>query len=108
MYREKATKYVRVRVTKEDRDQGIAEDCYRCPIARALKRAGFREPRVNFIDAAENPVSGERWPAEASIELDWPNTDIPLPPIAIDFIRKFDAGQVPAPFEFLVPDLRGE
>jgi hypothetical protein len=81
-----------VNVTQEDIDAGVAKDCRRCPVAKALARA------LNSVvaHASDNIL--------ASLTLIggrfYCDQIVPAPPVVADFVRRFDAGQPISPFTF--------
>lgn len=74
---------MRVEVTAEDIAKGRRSSCSRCPIARALKRAGFADVSV---------YNYEFWHGE--------NGEARLPRSAQAFIRRFDDKKPVTPFVF--------
>jgi hypothetical protein len=72
-----------IQVTQEDISNGRRASCTDCPIALGLDRSlGFRCDGVGSLFAQ---ISGE---------------DIALPPNALNFLNRFDAGLPVQPFEF--------
>jgi hypothetical protein len=82
------TKRVRVNVTQRDIDRGEPQECERCPIARAAKRAGIVNAKVmeGWLDVQYFPPSGE--------------CGVTLPDPAMRFIEEFDRNCGVAPFAF--------
>jgi hypothetical protein len=78
---------ITISVTEIDIDLGVRLDCWECPIARAMFRATGEKYSV---DGASAFVVGER------------HRRVSLPDSAIQFIRDFDLGNFPKPFEFEV------
>ena len=81
------TDSVRITVTQADIDAGVREDCHNCPIARAVKRA--------FPGASNVTVEGM-----ICFDHGQQTFDCVLPPVADDFIDRFDNGLQVAPFGF--------
>jgi hypothetical protein len=77
-----------VEVTAEDIFAGAAGKAYHCPIARALKRAGASEARVDYADCSL-AIPGRS--AFRSYDL---------PPEACEFRERFDGGEAVEPFAF--------
>lgn len=75
---------MKIEVTQEDIDEGVAGDCEACPIAQA----GFR------ATLSHTQVMGKR------IRLYGVWRD--LPPEAINFVLRFDNGGLVTPFSFEV------
>jgi hypothetical protein len=78
---------ITVSVTEADIDLGKRLDCWECPIARAMFRATGERYIVDGMGAR---VIGDR------------SRRVSLPDVAIQFIREFDSGNFPKPFEFEV------
>lgn len=82
---------VRIDVTQDDIDNGERDSCDACPIARALHRVGY--PRAEVYRASW-------WPG------DHDRSHVPLPPSAMAFVQRFDAGREPVvPGTFVLPVL---
>lgn len=75
-------------VTQEDIDHGECGRCYRCPVARAIKRA------IGILVEV-----GDRYVAIFDKDRD-SIIDYALPDVAVDFIAAFDAGAPVSPFSF--------
>lgn len=75
-----------IRVTQANIDNGIRAKCGLCPIALALRDAGFEEPTVGSYEF------------QATQGCSYLNYG--LPESARDFINHFDAGHTVSPFEF--------
>lgn len=79
---------MRIFVTKEDlRPLSAKEKKYysrRCPIAKSLKRRGFRNVSVagGYVSIGKKKVD--------------------LPAVASDFVRAFDGGRLVSPFSFSI------
>jgi hypothetical protein len=82
----------KIKVSKKDIECGSRNSGYYCPIALAMKRFGFTvEVTKTTIDF--NPFGcGDN----EDIKLE-------LPPLAMDFIKRFDAGKKVRPFTFELP-----
>jgi hypothetical protein len=78
---------ITISVTEIDIDLGVRRDCWGCPIGRAMFRATGEKYIVCETVAS---VIGER------------HRRVSLPDVAIQFIREFDSGNFPKPFEFEV------
>lgn len=74
-----------LRVTKEDIEKGEPQSCYQCPIALALKRAGFERVSVE----ADGIYADEQF-APSTYQVD-------------DFVAAFDSEQDVEPTEFDLP-----
>jgi hypothetical protein len=74
---------MKIQVTQQDIDEGVAESCHDCPVALAIERATLGDVRV--------------WRREVSI---YKIGRKPLPLTATDFIDHFDAREPVQPFEF--------
>jgi hypothetical protein len=72
-----------IKVTQQDIDRGIKGDCEKCPIGLAVQRCLTGMNLRKFYNSTEAQEQ-------------------PLPPIATEFMRKFDAGEVVTPFEFAI------
>lgn len=81
---------IQVRVMQRDIDRGHRSDCFKCPIALALKRAF---PRREF-EVGFGFVSFEKGPT------------ISLPTKAREFIDAFDNKQPVKPFTFRIRGIR--
>lgn len=86
---------VNVEVTQEDIDKGIREDSCECPIARALKRFGYRSVDVED-DCAGFYVKNADKSGMCTSYLFY------LPKKAIKFVSKFDNGEQVAPINFVL------
>lgn len=76
---------MKIQVTQEDIDNGESGNGYLCPIAIALKRAGFKSPAVwDFIDDGDYQIK--------------------TPKKAFKWLLDFDTGIEVTPFEFEIPD----
>ena len=82
---------IRVSVTQEDIDAGVACDCEKCPIARAMRALGYNATVDDDIVYIWNEEL--RWEGK---KLLWRR----LPEVAVRFVAAFDGGQVVEPFEF--------
>jgi hypothetical protein len=86
---------MRIRVTQQDIDEGVQNNCFHCPVARAIKRV-FKadEVWVREIIIVKNAGSQRTYVT---------------PTAALDFIERFDAAMLefecPKPFNF-TPDER--
>ena len=80
---------VKVKVTQEDISNGAVWNACKCPVALALNRTLGRVVRV---------TTASWWACNEPTKLR------ELPPEALEFILKFDAGLEVAPFEFEVED----
>lgn len=76
-----------IRVTQEHIDKGKAGLCSLCPIALALKDAGFKDS----------------WAGSGTLKNN-KNTICITPQSCYDFMVHFDAGDLVSPFEFEIPD----
>ena len=89
----KLPEIITVNVTAYDIEKGVQTSCMRCPIARAFKRKIRTQKDVAFV------VSHKE------IRVYWKSVRIgvyPLPQIAQNFIRTFDAGGIVDPTKFSV------
>ena len=77
---------MKIQVTQEDIDRGIAGSCGRCPITLAIRRATSK----NYYTGVEDVFHMDYGPV------------IRLPFEAIKFIKNFDSGNEVKPFEFEV------
>lgn len=75
-------KTIRVRVTKKDIERGEPMDCYLCPLARALRRYGFKKAVVG----PDSVWLGAR--------------EVLMPKAACTFTERFDEGKPVEPFSF--------
>ena len=82
---------IEVSVTADDIKHGEINNCYRCPIARALQRCGFERPIVDGVQ----------------ICLGVGMAEIDTPAEANEFIKRFDDGLPVQPFEFALEIPRG-
>ena len=73
-----------IKVTRKDIEGGKPDDCYSCPVARALKR----HLKTNHIEV------GGCWGWAVG------KSYFNLPKTAVAFIKKFDAGMEVKPFSF--------
>lgn len=82
---------MKISVTQEDINEGTPQDCWSCPIARAVQRAtGFDWVEVDgmYVEAGGVPQKSCELPAEAR-----------------RFVNKFDDGRYVEPFDFFLPEL---
>ena len=86
------TRYLTVHVTQEDIELGLPIAPVACPLARAIRRAGY--PRVYVPDS-------RTWVPEAS--LDGPSPRATLSRAAGRFVRRFDTGKPVKPATFRLP-----
>jgi hypothetical protein len=88
---------MRIRVTQRDIDEGVQNNCFHCPVARAIKRA-FKAAEV--------------WVREIIIikKLGSQLTYV-TPPAAVDFIERYDSSMLefesPKPFSFTLDQRMG-
>lgn len=87
---------MKIKVTSEDIEKGTPGDCTRCPVARALKRRGFKyvsvhEERIEF----RRTILSEK---RQSILSGYSKVSM--------FVAAFDRGDNVAPFTFEL-DTRG-
>lgn len=77
---------IKVEVTQQDIDRGCPSNAYFCPIAQSFRRRGIDEVEVDgaLIIWTEDGI-------QRSCEM---------PPVAGEFIRKFDRYQEVQPFTF--------
>ena len=71
-------------MTQADIDAGEPRICIKCPIALAMRRAGARSAWVG---------------ADVAV-TDFAPLSVPLPEEAVEFIRRYDAGEPVQPFSF--------
>ncbi len=84
------SKRIRIEVTQEDIDTGIAGSPSSCPIAVSMRRVGLWHPLVQISLVYATPAPGQRCLFR-------------LPKRAQAFVRRFDAGRGPAkPFGFFL------
>ena len=83
-------KQITVCVTKDDIQNGVANDAEACPVGRALSRHNFSSVEVG---AVEGEVSFYDQNRDEAVERR-------LPPKAAKFIAAFDAGKKVKPFKF--------
>lgn len=83
---------ITVNVTEEDIKEGIKEDCWRCPIARAINRA-LPDGWVCDVSNYKVTLIKNLCPVEVH----------PLPWVARGFISMFDSGNVVEPITFELP-----
>jgi len=76
---------VKIDVTAEDIHKGIKGNCYRCPVALALRRT-----TETLLEVSSYCIRVYSFPIR----------DIQLPEIAVDFIKRFDRGKLVKPFKF--------
>ncbi len=85
-----------VRVTEEDIERGIAEDCERCPVALALNRALADElTRANLQVSIDGGTI--LFCSGATLVR-----TVCAPACVRDFIFDFDGGDYTGPFEFTI------
>lgn len=85
---------MRIEVTQEDIDNGIPEDCWRCPVARAVCRV---------LSASESDISVDGVNITHFLGPgDW--IDYPTPQLVNEFIEAFDAKSTVIPFSFDIGD----
>ena len=72
-------------VTQEDINDGKQKSYWKCPIALALKRKTGKDYFVSYMVSLSNDIESKL---------------VPIPPLAADFIRAFDAGRPVHPFTF--------
>lgn len=77
---------MKIKVTKHHIYKGSLGNCYECPIALALKHAGFTNVWVVDLDL--------------QVYYNGRNRILPTPQSCYDFIHNFDKGQDVEPFEF--------
>jgi hypothetical protein len=85
-----------IEVTQQDIDAGQRFDCEACPIALALRRAGFADAEVGHSAAWRTP------------DEQWEHQTTRLPYEAQNFIKRFDTLQAVEPFKFDIPWELGE
>ena len=83
---------MKIRVTREDIDNGEAGDCDRCPVALAL----LRHTNADEVTVGNCGVDIFH---DSGLVVDY---GVDLPEVARDFIKKFDTGRDVEPFEFEV------
>ena len=88
---------MRIRVTQRDIDEGVQNNCFHCPVARAVKRA---------FKAAEVWVREVIMVRKARSERAYVT-----PPAAVEFIERYDAAMLefesPKPFSFTLDQRKG-
>ena len=82
---------MRVNVTRADINKGCPESVHFCPIARAVRRKGYKRVSVGNTICIGQYGHGLR-------EFDLPYT-------AMNFVDNFDAGEVVKPFSFTAVEL---
>lgn len=85
---------MRVEVTQEDIGKGVARAPNNCPIALALKRAGWARASVS--------ASAIGFKARGAEKFYWTYA---VPENAKSFLFDFDAGRPVSPFSFDLPDV---
>ena len=81
---------MRIRVTRRDIEEGVQDNCFHCPVARAVRRA---------------LGAGEVWVREIIIVTKSGSRDTYVtPPAVSDFIERYDSATLefksPEPFTF--------
>lgn len=76
----------KIEVTQDDINNGDRDDTQSCPIALALLKAGFTEPRVDGCDICY--TEGDKVKSVMS------------PSVVRDFVKSFDRGLPVKPFSF--------
>lgn len=82
---------MKITVTTEDIKNGLADSPCLCPIALAMKRAGFE-----FPPRLDNGVH----PTQIYCSKDGRKLVLPTPDVAREFIYAFDEARDVEPFEF--------
>ena len=93
----KAVIQMRIRVTQQDIDEGVQNNCFHCPVARAIRRA-FKAAEV--------------WVREIIIVKKARSQRTYLTPTAaVDFIERFDSAMLEfestKPFSFILDQRKG-
>lgn len=79
---------MRIEVTQEDIDTGVARDCRACPVALAVRRATGQSARV-VVNADEIILRD----STTGLLLGW----IKMPPDVAKFVADFDRGRPVSP-----------
>lgn len=89
-----------IHVTAEDIVEGVKQDCSRCPVALAIRRAAGAAS-VD-VSAAPGPrISPIQWETEIYLSARLvPSIQIALPGAVVARIEAYDATGVMEPFEF--------
>lgn len=84
-----------VTVTQDDIEHGVTRHCQKCPIARAVARELLPGMSVEVVAATVRitPVNRPAWHTPVALCES-------LPPRALTFIERFDAGKSVRPFTF--------
>ena len=92
-------KNIRINVTKNDIKKGSTADPSECPIARACRRAGLKNPKINFHNFHEmdcdSPCGNDAFAFERQKRLTFK-----MPMKATKFVKSFDRGENVKPFSF--------